>query len=66
MWWGTIVGFAFGIWLSYSYILPGDILNLKLSALTVGDIFRMIGALVIIGICAGIGHLVDIGTGNAD
>jgi len=66
MWWGTIVGVAVGSWISYSFILPNDILNLQLSAITIGDIFRMIGSLIAIFVTANIGHLVDIGIGNAD
>jgi len=66
MWWGAIVGFAVGAWLSYSFILPADILNLKLVAMTIGDLLRIFGALVATLVAAGIGHLVDIGLGNAD
>jgi hypothetical protein len=66
MWWGTIVCFVIGAWLSCSFILPADILNLKLSAMTIGDILRMIGALVSAIVAAGIGHLIDVMAGNAD
>jgi hypothetical protein len=66
MWWGTIVGIAIGAWLSYSFILPADVLNLKLAAMTIGDLLRIFGALVATLVAAGIGHLVDIGLGNAD
>ncbi len=66
MWWGTIVGLAVGAWLSYSFILPTDVLNLKLGAMTIGDLLRIFGALVATLVAAGIGHLVDIGFGNAD
>jgi hypothetical protein len=66
MWWGTIIGFAIGAWLSYNFILPTDILSLKLAAMTIGDILRIIGALVATLVIAGIGHIVDIGLGNAD
>jgi hypothetical protein len=66
MWWGTIVGLAVGAWLSYSFILPTDILNLKLVAMTIGDILRMVGALAITIAFASIGHLVDVMAGNAD
>jgi hypothetical protein len=66
VWWGTIAGLAIGAWLSYSFILPADILSLKLSAMTIGDILRILGALGTTIVAAGIGHLVDIGAGNAD
>jgi hypothetical protein len=66
MWWGTIAGVAIGIWLSYSFVLPSDILNLKLSAITIGDILRIFGAFIITVVISYIGHLVDIGTGNAE
>lgn len=66
MLWGTIVGLVVGVWVSYSFILPVDILNLKLSAITIGDILRIFGALVITIVAAKVGHLVDIGTGNTD
>lgn len=66
MWWGTIVGLAVGAWVSYSFILPADILNLKLAAMTIGDLLRIFGALAATLVAAGIGHLVDIGLGNAD
>jgi len=66
MWWGTIIGFVIGAWLSYSFIFPADILDLKLAAITIGDLLRILGGLVATVVVAGIGHLVDIGLGNAD
>jgi hypothetical protein len=42
MWWGTIVGFAVGAWLSYSFILPTDVLNLKLVTITISDLLRIL------------------------
>ncbi len=66
VWWGTIAGLAIGAWLSYSFILPADVLSLKLSAMTIGDILRIFGALGITIVTAGIGHLVDIGADNVD
>ena len=52
MWWGTIVGLGVGAFVSYSFILPSDILNLKLSTMTIGDILRMFGALIATGTAA--------------
>jgi hypothetical protein len=66
MWWGTFAGVAVSVWLSYSFVLPSDILNLQLSAITIGDILRMFGALIITVVISYIGHLVDIGIGNAE
>ena len=66
MWWGTIVGLVIGGWLSYSFVLPTDVLNLKLAAITIGDLLRIFGALVVTLVTTGIGHLVDVGLGNAD
>jgi hypothetical protein len=66
MWWGTIIGLAIGAWLSYSFILPTGILDVKLAEMTIGHLLRIFGGLVAIAIVAGIGHLVDIGLGKAD
>jgi hypothetical protein len=65
MWWGSIVGLAIGAWLSYSFILPADVLNLKLAAMTIDDLLHIFGALVATLVAVGIGHLVDIILGNA-
>ena len=66
MWWGTIIGVVIGALLSYSFIFPPNILDLKLAAMTIGDLFRIFGGLVATVMAAGIGYLVDIGIGNAD
>jgi hypothetical protein len=66
MWWGTIIGFIGGLWLSYAFIFPADLFNIKLGALTVGGLLRIFGGLVATFIAAGIGHIVDVGLGNAD
>lgn len=66
MWWGTIVGLVIGVWLSYSFIFPADILGLKLAAITIGDLLRIFGGLVATVVAAKLGHLVDIVLGNAD
>lgn len=66
MWWGTLIGLAIGFWLAYSFIFPADIPNIRLAAMTIGDLLRAFGGLVATTIVAGIGHLVDIGLGNAD
>jgi hypothetical protein len=65
MWWGTIIGFIGGSWLSYVFIFPAGFFSMKLLALTMGDLLRIFGALVVALIAAGIGHLVDVTLGNA-
>jgi hypothetical protein len=61
---GIIIGIAAGAAAAYFFILPGDILNLKLSAMTIGDVLRIIGAFVATVITAGIGFIID--TLNSD
>lgn len=57
--WATIVGFVVGALLSYSFILPTDLLNLKLAAMTIGDLLRIFGAMVATLVTTGIGVLID-------
>lgn len=64
--WGAIIGFIIGASLSYNFILPTDILNLRLAAMTIGDLLRIFGALVATLVTTAIGHLVDIALGKAD
>ena len=59
--WGTIIGFVISALISYYFILPNDILNLKLVDITIGDLLRISGAVVTIIIVTGIGLLSDIG-----
>lgn len=66
MWWGAIVGFAIGFWLSYSFIFPADIIGLKLAGITIGDLLRIFGGFVATVVAAQLGHFVDIVLGNAD
>lgn len=56
---GTIVGFLIGVSISYNVILPAGLWGLKLADITIGDILRIIGALVATGIVTGIGVVVD-------
>lgn len=58
MGWGTIIGLGVGVWISYSFILPSDVLNIKLAAMTIGDLLRIFGALVATVTAGGIGLLV--------
>lgn len=55
---GTIVGFAIGIWFAYNLIFPPDLLNIRLSELTIGNILRIIGGILVAVIIAGIGNLI--------
>ncbi|MGD0236210.1 MAG: hypothetical protein ABSC55_16950 [Syntrophorhabdales bacterium] len=58
MLWGIIIGLGVGAWLSYSFILPADVLNLKLAEITIGDILRILGAFFATFGGAGIGSLI--------
>ena len=59
MFWGTIIGLIIGASLSYNFILPADVWNLKLAAMTIGDLIRILGALVVTFGVGGIGLLID-------
>jgi hypothetical protein len=63
IWSGLIVGFAVGCVVSYLFIFPANILNLKLADLTIGDLLRIFGGLGCIGLASSlglrIGHRVD-------
>jgi len=65
MWWGTLVGLGIGFWLAYTFIFPADILNIRLAAMTIGDLLRIFGGLVVTALVGAIGYLVDIGFGKA-
>ena len=66
MLWGTIIGFVIGVFVSYSFIFPANILDLRLVAMTIGDLLRIFGGLVATVVVAYIGYLVDICLGNTD
>jgi hypothetical protein len=66
MCWGTIIGFVIGALVSYSFIFPANISDLRLAAMTIVDLLRIFGALVATVVVAYIGYLVDICLGNAD
>jgi hypothetical protein len=63
--WCTIIGLAVGVWLSYTFILPSNVLDLKLAAMTISDLLRIFAALAAPFGVAAIGHIVDICLGNA-
>ena len=56
---GTIIGLAAGAWVSYSFVLPTDVLSLKLAEITIGDILRILASFVIFLAGGGIGALMD-------
>jgi hypothetical protein len=55
--WGFI-GFCVGAYISYSFILPDGLLNIKLATLTIGDILRVIGSLALVFLTTGIGGVI--------
>lgn len=40
---GLLVGLCAGLWLSVTFIFPADVLSIKLTALTIGDLLRILG-----------------------
>jgi uncharacterized membrane protein SpoIIM required for sporulation len=45
---GFIIGAGVGFLLSAFFIIPGAVLNIRLVALAIGDILRIIGAVVVV------------------
>lgn len=45
---GLIIGAGVGLWLSNLFIFPNDVLSLKLADITIGDILRIPGGLVVV------------------
>jgi hypothetical protein len=43
---GGVIGFGIGLFLSYFFIFPADILSIKLVNLTIGDCLRIFGGFV--------------------
>jgi hypothetical protein len=64
--WGVITGLAIGSWVSYNYIFPDAVLGTRLADITIGDILRIVGGLIITFVAVVIGHFIDIGRGAAD
>ena len=59
--WGKVVGLAVGASLSYFFILPaGVLLTLQFTAIPIGDLLRVFGAIVVTVTAVGIGHFVDV------
>ena len=46
--WGFIIGAGTGFLLSTVFIFPPDILNIKLLNMTIGDILRILGGLLVV------------------
>jgi len=64
--WGTLMGLTAGAWLSYRFILPARVLDLKLGALSTGDLLCILASCAIPFAAAGIGHFLHIILGDAD
>jgi hypothetical protein len=64
--WGTLIGLAAGAWLSYRFVLPADVLDLKPGALSIGDLLCIFVSCAIPLAAAGIGHFLHIILGDAD
>jgi len=54
----AIIGFGVALGLSVWFIFPADVLNLKLVAMTVGDILRILVGLLVTLLGGGIGLLI--------
>jgi hypothetical protein len=52
---GFIIGAAAGLLLSNVFIFPNDLLSRQLVEMTIGDILRILGGLVVIPLLGGIG-----------
>ena len=56
MWWSSFVGFGVGLCLSYLCIFPAHVVDMRLVHMTVGDLLRILGGLLvanIIGLATG-------------
>jgi len=56
--WGIVFGFIISSYLSYSFIFSTSILDLKLSAMTIDDLWRIVEGLAVIVGGTGIGGLI--------
>lgn len=54
-----IIGTVVGIGIAKFFILPDDVMNLRLAAMTIGDLLRIGAGVVVIVIGAGIGASMD-------
>jgi hypothetical protein len=56
---GGIIGLGVGLWVSVSFIFPSNVLDLKLADMTIGDVGRILGGMVVtllgLGFGAGMG-----------
>ncbi len=58
--WGKLAGLAFGVFLSYFFILPTHVSHIGFVDLTMADLLRMCGAAVVTMMAVGVGHFVDV------
>lgn len=68
-WWGAFIAFGITViasYASYNYILPTDVRNSLWSQVTVGDMLRVIVALIISMACAWMGYVIGDTMTNSD
>ncbi len=53
-----LLGLAFGIALAYFLILPSNLLNLTATAMTLGDLVRIIGGVCVVAFATWIGVVI--------
>jgi hypothetical protein len=53
---GSIIGLGAGFFVSYFFIFPNDMLNLRLAMITMGDILRILGGIIVLVIGSTIGY----------
>ena len=46
MWWITFVGFGVGLCVSWLWIFPAHVVDMKLVHMTMGDLFRILAGLL--------------------
>jgi len=56
---GTLVGLIVGVMASLYFILPPDVVHVRLAAMTVGDLLHVLAAAVAIFFGAEVGHWLD-------
>ena len=55
---GVVLGLGVGLWLSVMFIFPDNVLNIPLSAMTLGYILRLLGGLSVTLLGAAIGGFI--------